>query len=117
MVFVVTLVGLTVTALAYTLPGRFLLDAMAGDRAVWHMPRAEPATIYLTFDDGPNPSTTPALLDVLEGEGVSATFFLIDTHVTGETAPLVPSPDVREHRHQNRPGRDGGRHHRAARRR
>ena len=89
MVFVVTLVGLAVTALAHTLPGRFLLDVMAGDRAVWHMSRDEPATIYLTFDDGPNPSTTPDLLDLLADEGVPATFFLIDAHVTDETAPLV----------------------------
>jgi peptidoglycan/xylan/chitin deacetylase (PgdA/CDA1 family) len=89
MVLVVTLVGLAVTVLAHTLPGPFILDAMAGDRAVWHMPRDEPATIYLTFDDGPNPSTTPDLLDVLALEGVPATFFLIDAHVTDETAPLV----------------------------
>jgi peptidoglycan/xylan/chitin deacetylase (PgdA/CDA1 family) len=89
MVFVVTLVGLAVTALAHTLPGRFLLDVMAGDRAVWHMSRDEPATIYLTFDDGPNPTTTPDLLDVLADEGIPATFFLIDAHVTDETAPLV----------------------------
>ena len=89
MVLVVVLVGLAVTALAHTLPGPFLLDVMAGDRAVWGMPRAEPATVYLTFDDGPNPSTTPDLLDVLADEGVPATFFLIDAHVTEETAPLV----------------------------
>ena len=89
MVLVVVLVGLAVTALAHTLPGPFLLDVMAGDRAVWHMPRGEPATIYFTFDDGPNPSTTPDLLDVLALEGVPATFFLIDAHVTDETAPLV----------------------------
>jgi peptidoglycan/xylan/chitin deacetylase (PgdA/CDA1 family) len=62
---------------------------MAGDTAVWHMPRGDPPTVYLTFDDGPNPSTTPALLDVLSREGVPATFFLIDEHLTGETAPIV----------------------------
>ncbi len=33
--------------------------------------------IALTFDDGPNPAATPALLEVLERGGVRATFFLI----------------------------------------
>jgi peptidoglycan/xylan/chitin deacetylase (PgdA/CDA1 family) len=66
-----------------------VLDAMAGDRAVWHMPRTAPPTIYLTYDDGPNPTTTPALLDVLAREHVVATFFLIDRHVTEETAPII----------------------------
>ena len=33
-------------------------------------------TIYLTFDDGPKPSGTPQVLDVLRGESVKATFFL-----------------------------------------
>jgi peptidoglycan-N-acetylglucosamine deacetylase len=33
--------------------------------------------IVLTFDDGPNPSYTPQILDALAAEGVKATFFLI----------------------------------------
>src|SRR3972149_8276415 len=70
-------------------PARFLLDAMAGDRAVWSMPCTAPSTVYLTYDDGPNPATTPDLLDVLAREGARATFFLIDRHVTEETAPLI----------------------------
>jgi peptidoglycan/xylan/chitin deacetylase (PgdA/CDA1 family) len=45
--------------------------------------------VYLTFDDGPNPATTPDLLDVLAREQVRATFFLIDHHITAETAPIV----------------------------
>ena len=76
-------------ALAHTAPAPFLFDVIAGDRASWHMPKRVPPTVYLTFDDGPNPTTTPALLDVLAREGVRATFFLIDRHITDETAPLV----------------------------
>jgi chitooligosaccharide deacetylase len=76
-------------ALVHTLPAPFLLDATAGNRAVWHMPRTLPPTIYLTYDDGPNPSTTPDLLDALAREDVHATFFLIDAHVTEETAPII----------------------------
>jgi peptidoglycan/xylan/chitin deacetylase (PgdA/CDA1 family) len=78
-----------IAILVHTLPAPFLLDAMAGTRGVWHMPRTTPPTIYLTYDDGPNPSTTPALLDALAREGARATFFLIDAHVTDETAPII----------------------------
>jgi peptidoglycan/xylan/chitin deacetylase (PgdA/CDA1 family) len=50
---------------------------------------APPASVYLTFDDGPNPTATPLLLDALRRERASATFFIIDDHVTTETAPIV----------------------------
>ena len=64
---------------------------LAGDLAVWHMPRADPPTIYLTYDDGPNPATTPDLLDVLTREEAAATFFLIDRHLTEETRADRPA--------------------------
>jgi peptidoglycan/xylan/chitin deacetylase (PgdA/CDA1 family) len=82
-------ISAAIVVLAHTAPTRFLLDAMAGDRAVWNMPRGNPPTIYLTYDDGPNPATTPDLLDVLQRENVRATFFLIDDHITEATAPIV----------------------------
>jgi peptidoglycan/xylan/chitin deacetylase (PgdA/CDA1 family) len=82
-------IGVGLVALAHMAPAPFVLDMMAGDRAVWHMPRGDPPTVYLTYDDGPNPTTTPDLLDVLAREGVHATFFLIDRHLTEETAPIV----------------------------
>ena len=37
--------------------------------------------IALTFDDGPNPAVTPALLDLLARHDANATFFLIGQHV------------------------------------
>jgi peptidoglycan-N-acetylglucosamine deacetylase len=83
------LIGVAVVALAHTAPAPFVLDRMAGDRAVWHMPRTGHPTIYLTYDDGPNPATTPDLLDVLARERTAATFFLIDDHVSEETAPII----------------------------
>ena len=82
-------IGAAVLVLAHTAPAPFLFDAIAGRRAVWHMPKRSPPTIHLTFDDGPNPTTTPDLLDVLARERVRATFFLIDRHITAATAPLV----------------------------
>ena len=78
-----------VLALAHTAPAPFLFDAIARDRSAWHMPKRAVPTVYLTFDDGPNPTTTPDLLDVLERERVRATFFLIDPHITDVTAPIV----------------------------
>lgn len=33
--------------------------------------------VALTFDDGPNPETTPAVLELLDEAGVKATFFVI----------------------------------------
>ena len=34
-------------------------------------------SVYLTFDDGPIPESTPWLLDTLEGYGAKATFFMV----------------------------------------
>lgn len=79
-----------VAALAHTAPFPFVLDALHRDHVIWRMPHdAGPPTIYLTFDDGPNPEVTPLLLDLLGREAVPATFFLIERHVTADTEPLV----------------------------
>src|SRR5687767_16008296 len=53
------------------------------------MPIVDPPTVYLTFDDGPNPEATPALLDALARHDIKATFFIIDKHLTSDTAPIV----------------------------
>ncbi len=87
--WILVIVAAAIVALVHTAPAPLLLDRLAGDRAVWHMGRTAPPTIYFTFDDGPNPTTTPDLLDVLAREGVHATFFLIDRHITDRTAPIV----------------------------
>jgi peptidoglycan/xylan/chitin deacetylase (PgdA/CDA1 family) len=75
--------------LAHTAPFPFILDWMHPGVAVWRMPRDSTPTVYLTFDDGPNPTATPLLLDVLSRHDVRATFFLIDRHLTEDTAPIV----------------------------
>jgi cellulose synthase/poly-beta-1,6-N-acetylglucosamine synthase-like glycosyltransferase/peptidoglycan/xylan/chitin deacetylase (PgdA/CDA1 family) len=38
-------------------------------------------TVALTFDDGPDPKWTPAILDVLRRHGVPATFFVVGAEV------------------------------------
>jgi hypothetical protein len=55
-------IGAGIVFLAHTAPALFLLDALNSRRSVWHMPQRDPPTIYLMFDDGPNPTTTPDLL-------------------------------------------------------
>jgi peptidoglycan/xylan/chitin deacetylase (PgdA/CDA1 family) len=54
---------------------RFLPDS-------WVTVRGEEAnSIYLTFDDGPDPNVTPQLLDLLKNRNAKATFFLVGTNV------------------------------------
>jgi chitooligosaccharide deacetylase len=81
--------GIALKFLSHTAPFPFLLESFAPRQALWRMPAGDPPTVYLTFDDGPNPNATPALLDVLAENGVHATFFLIGEHLNDETAPLV----------------------------
>jgi peptidoglycan/xylan/chitin deacetylase (PgdA/CDA1 family) len=38
-------------------------------------------TVYLTFDDGPDPDNTPVILKVLREQGVKATFFVVGSEV------------------------------------
>ncbi|MEX2271126.1 MAG: polysaccharide deacetylase family protein [Vicinamibacterales bacterium] len=78
-------------ALTHTAPFPFLLEAFRPGDSLWRVkqPAGAPPAIYLTFDDGPNPAWTPALLDALKEQDVHATFFLIDRHITPETAPIV----------------------------
>lgn len=45
--------------------------------------------IALTFDDGPNTTVTPRVLDLCEKYGVKASFFLIGDNITEESEPVV----------------------------
>jgi len=95
--WITLLIVVGVVTLAHTAPAPFLFEWIEGERAVWHMPRRDPPTVYLTYDDGPNPTTTPDLLDVLGREGVHATFFIIDRHLTEDTASIVARMFVEGH--------------------
>ena len=43
--------------------------------------KGEEKIAYLTFDDGPNPSVTPKVLDILKEKNIKATFFVIGKNV------------------------------------
>jgi peptidoglycan-N-acetylglucosamine deacetylase len=63
---------------------RRFLPALAGT--------GRPEHVALTFDDGPDPVSTPRFLDLLRDEGVQATFFLLGDNVSrapGVAADLV----------------------------
>ena len=49
-------------------------------KALWRMDRKERA-VYLTFDDGPIPESTPFILDTLRRQQVKATFFMVGDNV------------------------------------
>jgi peptidoglycan-N-acetylglucosamine deacetylase len=62
---------------------------------------SNPKKLALTFDDGPDPTWTPQILDILKEKHVHATFFII-----GENAGA--SPDIVEREYEE--GHDVGNH-------
>jgi len=54
--------------------------------AIWRINKDKKA-IYLTFDDGPIPEITPAVLDILDKHNIKATFFCVGQNV-------VSHPDI-----------------------
>ena len=49
-------------------------------KALWRMDRRE-RSVYLTFDDGPIPESTPFILETLRRFNVKATFFMVGDNV------------------------------------
>jgi peptidoglycan-N-acetylglucosamine deacetylase len=70
------------------------------------LPGTEPA-VAVTFDDGPHPEGTPAVLDALERAGARATFFLVGEQVdrnpalAAELAAAGHGIAVHGYRHRN----------------
>lgn len=58
-----------------------LLYRLLFPEAVWRINRRGRKVVYLTFDDGPIPEVTPWVLDLLDAEGVKATFFMVGDNV------------------------------------
>ena len=49
-------------------------------KAIWRMDPND-RSVYLTFDDGPIPQSTPFILKTLEDFGIKATFFMVGDNV------------------------------------
>jgi peptidoglycan-N-acetylglucosamine deacetylase len=90
MVLGIILGAVGIMALGHTAPFPFIFDVAAKDISIWRVPPSSGRKVlYLTFDDGPNPTATPELLDLLREKHVRSTFFLIDAYVNETTAPIV----------------------------
>jgi peptidoglycan/xylan/chitin deacetylase (PgdA/CDA1 family) len=46
-------------------------------------------TFTLTFDDGPHPTRTPRILDILKIRQIKATFFVLTSKINNETFPII----------------------------
>jgi peptidoglycan/xylan/chitin deacetylase (PgdA/CDA1 family) len=68
---------------------------------------ARPGAVAVTFDDGPHPQGTPAVLEVLRAAGVRATFFLVGEQVlrspalAREIVAAGHAVALHGHRHRN----------------
>jgi peptidoglycan/xylan/chitin deacetylase (PgdA/CDA1 family) len=78
-------------------PGAPVYDTLTVDRRrAENLPAALPAavpyygsrTVYLTFDDGPDPAVTPAILAILRQADVRATFFVVGRQAEKSPATL-----------------------------
>ena len=59
-----------------------LLYRLLFPEAIWRIKRKGGArVVYLTFDDGPIPEETPWVLDLLDRDGIKATFFMVGDNV------------------------------------
>jgi len=68
----------------YLVKSPFFLTEFSKKSIIWKLPKNE-KQIYLTFDDGPVPEVTPAVLDILKEYNAKATFFMV-----GENAKRYP---------------------------
>lgn len=73
------LAGATALAAGAAAHGAFHRNSGVFGR-VLHRVEAGDGHVAITFDDGPNPYATPAVLDALSAAGVSATFFFLGRH-------------------------------------
>lgn len=75
----------TLTPFAPTNPERSIAKAWAVAEGPHRAPGDARRLVTLTFDDGPTPETTPAVLRLLARHRVKATFFVIGRYLDGET--------------------------------
>jgi peptidoglycan/xylan/chitin deacetylase (PgdA/CDA1 family) len=66
---------------AHALPGALAISPVRAVLAPRLAGVGAPGRVALTFDDGPDPASTPAFLDLLAARGTTATFFLLGSMV------------------------------------
>jgi peptidoglycan-N-acetylglucosamine deacetylase len=94
-------------AAAYWLPAAAIVSARVRGGLGVRATIDDRAAVALTFDDGPHPEGTPAILDILAATGTPATFFLAGEQV--RRRPAIASDIVARghgvgvhcHRHRN----------------
>jgi len=69
--------GLGLLAVANALPALSSIAPMRNRMLPGLAGTGDPGHVALTFDDGPDPKSTPLFLDLLDKRGVKATFFLL----------------------------------------
>jgi peptidoglycan/xylan/chitin deacetylase (PgdA/CDA1 family) len=99
--------GVLAGALAHATPALAPVVPAVG-RALGIRRRQEDAgAVALTFDDGPHPQGTPAVLEILREAGVPATFFLVGEQVVRRPALVAEivaaghRVELHCHRHRN----------------
>src|SRR5260221_9567843 len=84
-----------------TIAGGLLPRSALLGRNLCRSPNAKAAgAVVLTFDDGPDPVVTPAVLDLLDARGAKATFFCIGEQAARHRA-LAAEIARRGHRLEN----------------
>lgn len=74
-----TIASVAVVSVGTLAWGAFERNSPLFGRVQRRLPGDDPV-VALTFDDGPNPEATPAILDALGAEDVRATFFVLGRH-------------------------------------
>ncbi len=99
--------GLAAAAVAYAGPALAPVVPALGDSLGVQLRQEGAEGVALTFDDGPHPQGTPAILEALREAGAVATFFLAGEQVArrpalvAETVAAGHRVELHCHRHRN----------------
>jgi peptidoglycan-N-acetylglucosamine deacetylase len=99
--------GVAATAVAYAGPALAPVVPAIGNSLGVQLRQEGEAGVALTFDDGPHPQGTPAVLETLRGAGAPATFFLAGEQVlrrpslVAEIVAAGHRVELHCHRHRN----------------
>ncbi|HLM49240.1 MAG TPA: polysaccharide deacetylase family protein [Solirubrobacteraceae bacterium] len=98
--------GLSGAAVAWSLPALAPIVAPVAHALRIARTIADPGAVALTFDDGPHPEGTPAVLEALREAGAAATFFLMgeqcERHPALAAEVVAAGHAVAVHAHRHR---------------